>query len=208
VVFVAAFAITTWGMIFLNKNFQNIFKFNFNPRTEAPINQVEEPTIPKTEKIDSFAVTTLEDTTELDSPKNNYSKTEKIVIQKIVRDTVIQKIDNPKLLSGIDSLNKVVQKLENEVSEKEKQLESAQNELTSFKESLTASKENKKSYEEWLKTTVDLFEEMDARKASKLIQKYSDNEARDIIYSMRKKNAAEILSYLKPDDVIKITRAK
>jgi flagellar motility protein MotE (MotC chaperone) len=64
------------------------------------------------------------------------------------------------------------------------------------------------SYIVWMKQTAKMYESMDPKKAAKIIQSYSDNIARDIIYSMRQKKAAEILSELNPDTANRITRAK
>jgi flagellar motility protein MotE (MotC chaperone) len=49
---------------------------------------------------------------------------------------------------------------------------------------------------------------MDAKKAAKIILTYSDNIAKDIVYSMKKKKAAEILAQLNPETVNRITRVK
>ncbi|MCL5028265.1 MAG: hypothetical protein M1480_04490, partial [Bacteroidetes bacterium] len=64
------------------------------------------------------------------------------------------------------------------------------------------------SYIVWKNQTAKLYESMDPQKAAKIIQSYSDNVARDIIYSMRQKKAAEILSELNPETANRITRAK
>jgi flagellar motility protein MotE (MotC chaperone) len=44
--------------------------------------------------------------------------------------------------------------------------------------------------------------------AAKVLSQYSDNEARNVIYKMRNKKAAEILSLLNPDYVNRITKPK
>ena len=60
----------------------------------------------------------------------------------------------------------------------------------------------------WVKKTSKLYESMDPDRAAKIIESYSDNVARDIIYSMRKKSAAEILSQFNPETANRITMAK
>jgi flagellar motility protein MotE (MotC chaperone) len=55
------------------------------------------------------------------------------------------------------------------------------------------------TYQKWIKKTGKLYESMDAKKAAKIILGYSDNIARDLLLSMRKKKAAEILSEIKPE---------
>ena len=49
---------------------------------------------------------------------------------------------------------------------------------------------------------------MDADQAAKIITNYSDNVARDIIYSMKKKKAVEILSALKPETVNRLIQVE
>lgn len=62
------------------------------------------------------------------------------------------------------------------------------------------------SYFKWKKATIKLYESMDSKKLAKIILSLTDNEARELIYSMKKKKAAEILSYLNPDDIKRLTR--
>ena len=49
---------------------------------------------------------------------------------------------------------------------------------------------------------------MDPAKAAKIIQGYSDNVARDLIYSMKKNKASEILAAFSPENANRIMRAK
>ncbi|MGQ9643279.1 MAG: magnesium transporter MgtE N-terminal domain-containing protein, partial [Ignavibacterium sp.] len=62
------------------------------------------------------------------------------------------------------------------------------------------------TYQNWLKKVSKLLEQMEPAKASKIIQNYSDNVARDIIYSMNKKSAAKIVSELSPEVAQRIIR--
>jgi len=62
------------------------------------------------------------------------------------------------------------------------------------------------AYNAWLKKTVKLVENLPPAQASKLLKNYSDNQARDIIYTMKQKKAAKIISYLEPEYVQKLTR--
>jgi flagellar motility protein MotE (MotC chaperone) len=59
-------------------------------------------------------------------------------------------------------------------------------------------------YQDWLKQTIKLYENMDTKKVAKIIQGYSDNIARDLILKMKKKKAAEILAEFKPEYVVRI----
>lgn len=61
-------------------------------------------------------------------------------------------------------------------------------------------------YNDWVKNTAALYDLMDSKKAAKIIQKLSDNEARDILYAMKKKKAAEILAELSPEVATRFTR--
>ncbi|MCB0753009.1 MAG: hypothetical protein KDC52_16170, partial [Ignavibacteriae bacterium] len=68
-------------------------------------------------------------------------------------------------------------------------------------------KEDEK-YAEWLKNTIKLYEAMESTKAAQFIKAMPENEARDLIYSMKKKKAAEVLSYLSAETVNRLTRAQ
>ncbi len=63
-------------------------------------------------------------------------------------------------------------------------------------------------YLNWIAKTALLYEAMDPAQAAKIIEKYSDDIAKDIIYAMNKKKAAKILAELTPDVASRITRAK
>jgi flagellar motility protein MotE (MotC chaperone) len=62
-------------------------------------------------------------------------------------------------------------------------------------------------YTKWTKSTASMLEAMDPRRAAKIIQNYSDNIAKDILYTMKKKKAAQILAELNPELANRITRA-
>jgi flagellar motility protein MotE (MotC chaperone) len=101
----------------------------------------------------------------------------------------------------VDSLNTVIRakkEVEKNFAEKEKELEK-------LREALGLN--NKKEYNDWIASTVKLYESMDSKQAAKIITNYSDNVARDIIYAMKKKKAAEILSNLNSEQIVKLTRA-
>lgn len=62
------------------------------------------------------------------------------------------------------------------------------------------------AYAQWLKRTVRIIENLPPAQASKLLKNFSDNQARDIIYAMKQKQAAKIIAYLEPEYVHKLTR--
>lgn len=90
-------------------------------------------------------------------------------------------------------------KTNNELSRKEKELENLKKQLES---------KNTAEHEKWLKSTIKLYEAMETNKAGKLLSALPENEAREIIYSMKNKKAAAILSSLSTDIVKRLTRQK
>lgn len=90
-------------------------------------------------------------------------------------------------------------KTSNMLSKKEKEIEL-------LKEQLEVKKVEK--HEEWLKSTIKLYEAMDANKAAQLLKALPENEARELIYSMKNKKAAEILSSLDTETIKRLTRAQ
>ena len=59
----------------------------------------------------------------------------------------------------------------------------------------------------WVKNTAKLYESMDTRKAAKIIQGYSDNIVRDLLLTMKRKKAAEILAEFKLETATRIISA-
>jgi flagellar motility protein MotE (MotC chaperone) len=66
--------------------------------------------------------------------------------------------------------------------------------------------ESDEEYKKWVKETSKFYESMESAKAAKIILNYSDNIAKDILYSMKKKKAAEILAEINPEIAKRITR--
>lgn len=90
-------------------------------------------------------------------------------------------------------------KTSNMLSQKEKEIEL-------LKEQLEVKKVEK--HEEWLKSTIKLYEAMEPNKAAQLLKALPENEARELIYSMKNKKAAEILSSLDTETIKRLTRAQ
>lgn len=189
-VFLAAFVITTMAIIYFNGIYNNIFAFDFTP----PKPQVHQPKTPK----DTEAPTSL---TARDS-------TEQIVQPTIDTSSVKVNIEQPsgennQLSSPADSIKNIA------IVPKKKTVENKDEEKKPEERPLVKEKVIKtKEYLEWTKKTAGLYEAMDAKRAAKIIQNYSDNVARDIIYTMKKKKAAEILSILSPEIAQRITRVQ
>jgi len=90
-------------------------------------------------------------------------------------------------------------KTSNILSQKEKELEI-------LKEKLEV--RNVEEHEKWLKSTIKLYEAMEPTKAAQLLKALPEHEARELIYSMKNKKAAEILSSLDTETIKRLTRAK
>jgi flagellar motility protein MotE (MotC chaperone) len=181
-VYTLTFAAVTAGIIFLNQKYENIFTFDFRP-AKSKIN--------------------------IDLKKPEY-KTAVAALEKEIRKKLIDSLKNANALNEFsskfvdntpvlkDSISLLKKKLL-KISEAQK------------KDSLLAanmkSQSGKKEYEEWLKKTAALYNTMESSQAAKIIKKYSDNVARDIIYKLKKQKAAEILAMMNPDEATKITKA-
>ena len=181
VIFVAAFAVTTLGIYMLNNKYADIFRFNFGDRATF-----EKKMADSMAKLSEENITlTQNDSLAFDSLKSN------------------NKLSKPKMLIAFkDSITNVEAELNNaqqKLSLKDQEIEELKSQLEE--------KENAK-YQDWLKNTIKLYEEMESNKAAQLLQGMPDKQARDLIYSMKKKKAAEILSYLEVGTVQRLTKAK
>ncbi|MBZ0199162.1 MAG: hypothetical protein K8H86_04790 [Ignavibacteriaceae bacterium] len=184
--FIAAFVFTTIAIMYLNNICNNIFVFDFSD----PKPQVHQPTILK----------------EITAPENLVEISKQQTKVEPVNDTSSVNIktedpavENKQLSSLADSTKKIAA-----VSDKKATENKVEEKKPVVKEKVTPTKE----YLEWTKKTAGLYEAMDANRAAKIIQNYSDNVARDIIYAMKKKKAAEILSILSPEIAQRITRVQ
>jgi len=191
--FILAFASVTGAVYLLNNRYENIFAFNF---TETKIEEVADSSA-----LNEYPVSLDEYTKQVISEiKGELIDTLAKLNQKVVVDTVYKEIVKDEML--IDSLKKAEQaKLaaNRTAEEKTKELEALKNQSQAT---------NTAEYKEWISSTVKLYESMDSKKAAKIISGYSDNVARDLIYSMKKKKAAEILSNLNSEQIVKLTQAK
>jgi len=142
----------------------------------------------------------------------------------ILEDAMMyQSVANGDSLITVDSLfvEDGSENFEDELSpESSKSKKQAKEDIVEVKEEVIKQKEKIKELEEkftakekeehksWLKSTIKMYEAMDAGKASQLLASIPDNDAREILYSMKKKKAAEILSSLPTETVIRLTRRK
>lgn len=200
--FVFAFIVVTGVIIYLNGQFNNIFKFDFTPR-----NQIHNA------HKNSTRLNTQKDIISAD--KKVEAKNDSIGNTELAKDSVVnadlteQKVfPESEIKSNIKNISK---------KELDKQLEKKpQAELNKVEPKFVSNEVNQSndsrqqkqdsSYTNWLKKVSRLLEQMEPSKASKIIQNYSDNVARDIIYTMNKKSAAKIISELSPEIAQRIIR--
>ncbi len=189
VVFVAAFILTTAALIFLNTQFMNIFKFDFRSvhvskeAVSSDSSAVKDSTLntnlalnDSTKALDSLKTISNKPDTKTDSLKTAEKKDVKPETQ-IPVDTKIASIPS--------------------VIEQKKPVEAKPDEATTNKQGFVsgdAAKMDPVAYNKWKKNMAGIMEIMDSKKASQILRTYSDNIARDIFFSMKKKKAAEILS--------------
>lgn len=192
--FLAAFLLTTAGIIYFNSNYRDIFKFDFTP----VVRKDNIPAVSDTAKITYGQLKNLQD-----QLKNELLDSLRTIYTSNPKDTVYASQQADSVL--IDSLRSLELTLKQMQPKKVKQTNSKQTEQT---QTTTVKAKPDSSYVLWTKQTAKLYESMDPVQAAKIIQSYSDNVARDIIYSMRQKKAAEILSALNPETANRITLAK
>lgn len=187
--FLLAFVLITGLLIFLNSSYKNIFAFDFTPVSQS----VAVAEVKKQEPQSQPAV----------QPKDTAA----------LKDTAMQKIDSSKVEPNVAAIkdSSAVKKV---AQEKAKKVEPLPVNTTVVKTELTKAVEIDKNiakrdsvYKLWVKNTVKLYETMDTRKAAKIIQGYSDNIARDLLLTMKKKKAAEILAEFKPETATRIISA-
>ncbi|MEI7811707.1 MAG: hypothetical protein WCJ01_04690 [Ignavibacteria bacterium] len=184
-VFLLVFVLTTGGLVYLNNKYENIFKFNF-----APTNQMQ-PHVKNQNQIDTNSV------------KNNKQKDSTMNLNESeVKDSVLTKkpVTVLELEKQIDSLKNAHQALmdisNRKLAEKEKEIQSIK----------TVEKARSDSaYMKWKEQMVKIYETMDAKSAAKLIEKLADNLARDILFSLKNKKAAQIIKELNPETANRLT---
>ncbi len=171
VIFIVAFAATSFVIISANNTYENIFAFDLREKID-----VESAIVDSTAKIETD---------------------ELMVADSLHAENKIEKKEKSK--ENKSNLKSEVKKIEQTLALKEKEIE----ELKSSME-----QEETAQYQDWLKNTIKLYEAMESNKAAQFIKTIPEQEARDLIYSMKKKKAAEILSHLNIETVQRLTKAK
>lgn len=197
IAFVLTFILTTGALIYLNSYYVNIFAFDFTPANQIQqINQQADKRMQNyMHELKKYVNKNLKNEL-MDTIKNNIpkDKPDTMVNMALAQDTT--------LLDSLKNLQKEFNTLKRALAQKEKVVADS-----------TVAKANRKavadsSYDKWKKATAGLYESMDPRKAAKIIQSYSDDVARDLLYAMKRKKAAEILAELTPDIANRITKVK
>ena len=193
--FLLAFVLVTGLLIFLNSSYKNIFAFDFTPISQSTA--VAE--VKKQEPQNPPAAQPQEAAQLNEAPK----------------DTASQKIDSTNINQNIAAVkdSSAVKKIVSEKTSKEKNkkieapvINTTAAKIEPPKQIAIDKTEAKKDsiYHAWVKNTVKLYETMDSKKAAKIIQGYSDNIARDLLLTMKKKKAADILAEFKPGTASRI----
>ena len=193
VAFGFTFLVVTGVLMHLNNFYQNIWKFDFTVVTE---------------KEESHDIAT-------NVQNLDYSKIEKL-IQKQIKKGLVDTLRNVTKAPRVDTVyTKVVvdKKLIDSMTTLQREISEAvkrNQELVEKKDAMTSKEleEQNAKYDDWIKKTAKMYEAMDPKKASKIITKYSDNIARDILYKMKQKKAAEILAVIDPEVANRITRVQ
>ncbi len=181
IIFLAAFAATSFGLYTLNNKYANVFKLDF--RDKATFEKMLADSLAKM-KVVSFATS-----------QNDSSATDSLNSNKTVTKAEM-----------LDSLKDTIAIVQSELKTAEQKLSMKDQEIKELKRQLEEKEDIK--YQNWLKSTIKLYEEMESNKAAQLLQSIPEKQARDIIYSMKKKKPAEILSNLKVGTVQRLTKAK
>lgn len=192
-VFLLAFIGTTGVIYFLNTRYENIFAFDFSaPKVYLP---KPKPAAPGAAAAAAGSAAASEgiaqtpgDSTSAAPEENNTENTAK-------EDSVRRA-----LLDEIAKLKKDKQQLmaaQKQIEQKDKQIARLQT---------TVQVKQDSAYIKWKREMVKIYEAMDSGAAAKIIQKLPDNVAKDIIFLMKKKKAAQIISQLNPESANRLTR--
>lgn len=190
-VFAAAFILVTGGIIYLNDSYKNIFYFDFTPAAE---NKTGEKKKDKPSELDDL----MAKLSEMEKFSIEFKKEILDTIKTITlpaADSSIASVDSS-LIDSIRTLQKALAMNSNNDS------------VSANVKAFTEKTKKDSVYLKWTKSTASLYESMDARKAAKIIQNYSDNVARDILYAMKKKKAADVLANIEPETANRITRIR
>ncbi len=189
--FLLAFVLVTGLLIFLNSTYTNIFVFDFTPSAQ------KKAEIKKSGQNDSTKVQ-LKDST---------------MVNVTPQDIVEQKIDSTQIkLAAVSLKDSIAAKIVSTniaevIKPPLKKTPPAQAKPIKVEQVDKSFAKRDSLHKAWVKNTAKLYESMDTRKAAKIILGYSDNIARDLLLTMKKKKAAEILAEFRPETATRIISA-
>ncbi len=184
-VFLFAFVIVTGLLIYMNSTYENIFQFNFAPKSLVVADSLKTDSL-KTAMNDSTAVKDSVLLSSMNGVEENDSLNQNPVENKGV--------ENPE------------QNKHNEVVDQKNPKTDLTSNQQQNSQTTTQTLPQGKEYTEWVTKVTSIYSAMEPKKAAKIIQTYSDNVARDILYNMNKKTAAKVVSELSPETANRIFR--
>lgn len=183
-VFLFAFVVVTGLLIYMNSTYENIFQFNFAPKSLAVADSLKTDSL-KTSLKDSTAVKDSVLLSSIDGKKEP--------------DSLDQNVSqNP---GTVNPETKKTQDVVDQKNPKDKTSEQPTGNTNPTQGNLQG-----KEYTDWITKVTSIYSAMEPKKAAKIIQTYSDNVARDILYNMSKKTAAKVVSELSPETANRIFR--
>jgi flagellar motility protein MotE (MotC chaperone) len=194
--FLFAFVVVTGLLIYLNSTCENIFKLNFAPKSivQAPDQTKTDPLI-EAEDLKSNQST---DSTQPDSIL--LSSLADVVASDSLKTVAVDSVKSTKPNENLQ-LNKV-KEITNKINSTTGLTITQPQEDTQISKNEPQGKE----YTEWVQKVTSIYASMEPKKVAKIIQTYSDNVARDILYTMSKKTAAKVVSELSPETANRIFR--
>lgn len=195
--FVAAFVITTAALIFLNTQYMNIFKMDFRPVSHAAHAVSDSSAVVKSDSsaVKSDSAKAIDSLNAIAGSLNQPADTASV--QKKTETKNIEQVKNqPEVKNQVQNSAPVITQISNP------------NPVDAGAAGLK--KMDPQTFEKWKKSTAGILESMDSYKASQILRMYADNIGNELLYAMKKKKAAEILSKFdaKKDSLIirKLTR--
>lgn len=200
--FLFTFVIVTGLIIYFNSSYENIFQFNFSPKSTALLSDSTKTDSTGTDSLnvsENNELTALSDSTIVQDSILLSSLGGVEANDSAITDKNLNKIDKIKP----ENLN---QNKGNNVSAfKDLKTNVNENQQSNI-QPLTQNVAQGKEYTDWIQKVTSIYSGLEPKKAAKIIQTYSDNVARDILYNMSKKTAAKVVSELSPETTNRIFR--
>jgi flagellar motility protein MotE (MotC chaperone) len=206
-VFLFTFVVVTGLIIFLNSTYENIFQFNFAPKSFV---NLSDSTKTDSTQIDSLNIAeNQKPLIQIDSTNSQDSILLSSLAPVETKDSVVTNMVVNKPVKNEPDKNKS-DKIDIKQAVNLPESKSQKTDLTQSLPQNNLQEKNKnpsrKEYDDWLKKISGIYSSMEPKKAAKIIQTYSDNIARDILYNMNKKTAAKVVSEFNPETANKIFR--